>query len=61
VSANVQGIGHLIGTVGLISMATEACLDLDEGNFNRNMPGMLVGLLFQSLNLLRKADSFAVR
>jgi len=38
-------------------MAMEACLDLNDGNFNRNIPGMLVGLLFQSLDSLRKLGS----
>jgi predicted deacylase len=41
----------------LIAIAIEACLDIDEGNFNRNIPGMLVGLLSQSLDLFRKAAS----
>jgi len=46
-------------SMGLISIATEACLDLDERSFNRNIPGMLVGLLSQSLYLRRKADSLS--
>ena len=40
-------------STGLISIAIEACLDLDEGIFNRNIPGILVGLLSQFLDSLR--------
>jgi hypothetical protein len=46
-------------STGLISIAIEAWLDLKEGSFNRNMPGMLVGLLSQSLDWFRKADSLS--
>jgi hypothetical protein len=35
----------------------EACLDLDEGSFKRKTPGILVGLLSQSLDPLRKLAS----
>jgi hypothetical protein len=52
-------VAELAASTGLISIATEACLDLDEGSFNRNIPGMLVGLLSQSLDLRRKADSLS--
>ncbi len=45
-----------VASTGLISII-EACLDLDEGSFS--MPGMLVGLLSQSLDLLKKADSLS--
>jgi hypothetical protein len=46
-------------STGLISIAIEACLDLKDGSFNRNMPRTLVGLLSQSLDLLRRADSLS--
>jgi hypothetical protein len=39
-----------VASTGLISIAIEACLDLKDGSFNRNMPGTLVGLLSQSLD-----------
>jgi hypothetical protein len=50
-------VAEPVASTGLISIAMEACLDLDDGSFNRNTPGMLVGLLSQSLDSLRKADS----
>jgi hypothetical protein len=46
-------------STGLISIAMEAYLDLDEGSFNKYIPGMLVGLLSPSLDLLSKVDSLS--
>jgi hypothetical protein len=40
-------------STGLISIAIEACLNLDEGSFNRNIPETLVDLLSQFLDLLK--------
>jgi hypothetical protein len=40
-----------VASTGLLSIAIEACLDLKDGSFNRNMPGTIVGLLSQSLDL----------
>jgi hypothetical protein len=40
-------------STGLISIAM-ACLVLDEGNLNRNTPGILVAPLSQSPTSLRK-------
>jgi hypothetical protein len=34
-----------VASTGLISVAIKACPDLEEGSFNRYVPGMLVGLL----------------
>jgi hypothetical protein len=48
-----------VASTGLLSIAIEACLDLKDGSFNRNMPGTLVGLLSQSLDLLRRADNLS--
>ncbi|HEY6164065.1 MAG TPA: hypothetical protein VIW25_04085 [Nitrososphaeraceae archaeon] len=47
-------------STGLISIAIEACLNLDEGSFNRNIPETLVDLLSQSLNLLRKLAVYSL-
>src|SRR5215469_14930181 len=44
-------------STGLISIATAACLVLDDGSFSKNTPGILVSLLFQSRASLRKPVS----
>lgn len=44
-------------SIGLILMAIEACIDLEEGSFNRNTPGILVGLLSQFWDILRNSTS----
>jgi hypothetical protein len=53
-------VAELAASTGLFLIAIEACLVLDEGSFNRNIPGILVGLLPQSLDWLRKADSLSL-
>ncbi len=50
-------VAEPVASTGLISIAMEACLDLDEGSFKRKIPGRLVGLLSQSLDPLRKLAS----